>query len=102
VAGERAAEVRARLEAVVGPVGFGDLRAHLGRDAVFVVGATASLLECAVAVALDDVEAVSGWLASGALRRPGAEEREAWSRDEARRWQAVVVQPYVLVQDPSD
>ncbi|MFO0629535.1 MAG: DUF2288 family protein [Polyangiales bacterium] len=76
-----------------------DLSAHLQRDVVLVVTAPLALLECAVAIASDDATAVSGWLASGALRRPSPDERASWPEASSRRWLAVVVQPFVLVQD---
>jgi hypothetical protein len=94
--------IRERLGQMVGPVLFDDLRAHLARDAVFVVGPTLSLLECGVRVAMDDVTAIEGWVASGELRKPTADERVAWPGEVSRRWVAVVVQPFVLVQDPAD
>lgn len=94
--------IRTRLTEVLGSVLFADLQAHLARDAVFVVGPTLSLIECGVRVALDDVGAVEGWIASGELRKPSSDERVTWSAAAGRRWMALVVQPFVLVQDPAD
>jgi hypothetical protein len=94
--------IRTRLEEALGPVLFTDLRAHLARDAVFVVGPTVSLVECGVRVALDDVTAVTAWIASGELRKPSSDERAAWPAAAGRRWMALVVQPFVLVQDLAD
>ena len=93
------AAIRARLERSIGPVCASDLRAHLARDGVFYVAQGLSLLDCAVAIALDDADAVRGWLAAGALRRPTPDEKRAWPALESRHWMAVVVQPFVLVQD---
>lgn len=95
--------IRTRLTEALGPVLFADLKAHLARDAVFVVGPTLSLVECGVRVALDDVAVVGGWIESGELRKPSADERGRWAEGgEARRWMALVVQPFVLVQDLAD
>lgn len=94
--------MRARLEADAGEVFGSDLKAHLDRDVVVVVAPAASLLDCAVAVANDDSAAVSAWLADGTLRRPSAEERDAWRADATRRWLAVVVRPFVLAQELHD
>ena len=79
---------------------YGDLHAHLQRDAVFVVARALSLIECAVAVAMDDVDLVQPWIDGGALRKPSRKERAAWPEDEDLRWRAVVVQPFVLIQEP--
>jgi hypothetical protein len=42
---------------------------------------------------------VGRWIESGELRKPNEEEREAWRVAVGRRWQSLVVQPFVLVQD---
>ncbi|MGZ3423507.1 MAG: DUF2288 family protein [Polyangiales bacterium] len=95
-----AAQLRAKLEERLGPVVFSDLEAHLARDAVFVVASSIELVECGIAVATDDVAKVEAWIASGTLRKPSKVEREAWPRHEGRTWHAIVVQPFVLIQDP--
>jgi len=88
---------RVQLEKSLGPVSYSDLRAHLDRDAVFIVASSLSLLDCGVAVALDDVDKVRGWIDSGALRKPSKNERATWP-ETGGTWNAVVVQPFVLVQ----
>jgi hypothetical protein len=90
--------LRARLERSLGPVLASDLTAHLARNGVWIVGPQLSLLDCAVAIAEDDTESVSAWLADGSLRRPSPDERARWPADADRTWLAVVVQPFVLVQ----
>lgn len=79
---------------------YSDLEAHLQRDAVFVVAPALPLIECAVAVAMDDVDVVRAWIDDGALRKPSRKERERWPSTEEQRWRAVVVQPFVLIQEP--
>lgn len=93
------AATRLRLEQTSGMVMYGDLRAHLERDAVFVVAQAVSLIDCAVAVAMDDVDVVQPWMEQGALRRPLRQELDAWPEAKEQRWRAVVVQPYVLIQE---
>jgi hypothetical protein len=90
--------LRAKLQDSAGPVQGSDLAAHLRRDAVLVVAPSAPLVERALAVACDDARVVAAWLTSGVLRRPEASERDAWPTDTDRRWMAVVVQPFVIVQ----
>lgn len=88
---------RVQLERSVGPVGYSDLRAHLDRDAVFLVAASVSLITCGVAVAMDDVDMVKRWIDSGELRKPSKDERASWAQH-GGTWNALVVQPFVLVQ----
>lgn len=94
--------IRTRLTSLAGPVPFADIADHLERDAVFVVASTVSLVECGVAVAMDDVSRVEAWVATGELRKPSRAERDAWPNETTRRWMAVIVQPFVLVQDLPD
>jgi hypothetical protein len=95
-------DVRERLEATLGPVVLSDLAAHLRRGAVFVVAPGRPLLECAMAIAIDDASTVKSWIDRGDLRRATDDDAEQWSASQGRTWIAVVVQPYVLVQDPPD
>jgi hypothetical protein len=91
--------IRIKLGGSVGSVLYSDLAAHLGRDAVFVVAPDLSLVDCGVAVATDDLATVEAFVRRGALRKPSAAERTEWSRESERRWNAIVVQPFVLIQD---
>jgi hypothetical protein len=92
--------IRTKLTTTKGPVSYTDLLDHLARDAVFVVELSLSLVECGVAVAMDDVARVEGWIASGELRKPSQAERDTWPLETGREWSAVVVHPFVLLQDP--
>jgi hypothetical protein len=92
--------IRTKLEQHHGPVFFSDLSAHLERDAVFVVAPGLSLIDCGVAVAMDQVEVVRVWIDSGELRKPSVVERREWPTATARKWMAIVVQPFILIQDP--
>ncbi|MBL9021171.1 MAG: DUF2288 family protein [Myxococcales bacterium] len=94
--------IRASLTKRLGPVYFSDLKAHLDRDGVFIVRADLDLVDCGVAVATDDVTLVTKWIEATQLRKPSRSEREAWEAEEGRRWIAIVVQPFVLVQDAPD
>jgi hypothetical protein len=94
------AATRLRLEETAGVVMYDDLRTHLDRNAVFVVRRRVSLVECGVAVAMDDVDVVRQWIEKGHLRKPSRRELATWPEASERRWRAVVVQPYVLIQDP--
>lgn len=94
-----AATIRQELTDSSGVVMFDDLAAHLERDAVFIAAPQIHLIECAVAIALDQAEIVAGWAESGFLRKPSKKERESWPAETERRWRAVVVRPFVIIQD---
>lgn len=94
--------LREKLEATLGPVFHSDLVAHLRRSAVFLVGPELALVDAALAVAVDDTASVAQFLASGALRRPTDDEQRVWAESPGRTWIAIVVQPFVLIADPTD
>lgn len=94
--------LRYELSKRKGPVEYSDLRAHLERDAVFLVSPELDLVDCGVSVANDEVSVVREWLRDQKLRKPSQAERDAWPEDSTRRWIAIVVQPFVLVQPAPD
>ncbi|MCB9598707.1 MAG: DUF2288 family protein [Sandaracinaceae bacterium] len=89
--------LRQALEAGVGPVFFSDLAAHIRRGGLFVVEPELPLVDAALAIALNDTRTVSAWLDAGRLRRPTEEEPTAWAAQEGLTFDAVVVQPFVLI-----
>ena len=91
--------LRLKLTELMGTVFFSDMRAHLERDAVVVISPELALIEVAIAVANDAASLVEGWIRDGSMRKPSLGERTSWPNDEGRTWLAVVVQPFVLVQD---
>lgn len=92
--------LRVRLRETMGPVTFDVLAPHLERDAVVIVAPQLELVDAAVAVAQDDTDKVSAWIADGTFRKPSAAERARWKDQMGREWMSVIVQPFVLVQDP--
>ncbi len=93
--------LRDELEASLGPVRLSDLRAHLARDGVIVVAPSLDLLEVGEALARDDKATVGRWIESGELTKPSLATIEAWSKVDGDAWTALVVQPFVLVQETS-
>lgn len=86
------------LKESLGPAEWSLLRPHHERGAVFLVATNLDLLTTARAIAKDDTSRVSGWLATGSLRRPGPTETTEWDRNPSRTFKSVIVQPYVLIQ----
>jgi hypothetical protein len=76
------------------------LKPHLERDALIVVSAGMELAATAGAIAADDTASVGAWIAEGRLTKPSAEQVEAWNAEPAKLFQMLILQPFVLVQDP--
>jgi hypothetical protein len=91
--------MRETLLASMGPIELSDLRPHLTRDSVIVVDGSLDLLEVGEAVARDDKERVSAWVVGGLLGKPSLEQLARWAKTEGPAWTALVVQPFVLVQE---
>jgi hypothetical protein len=75
------------------------LMPHAQRDAVVIVDASLDLLDVGVAIASDNVTAVQNWISEQQLYKPSPEQLTDWSSNRIHRFNALIVQPYVLVQD---
>lgn len=84
---------------MVGPTPWRDLLPHVARDSVVVVNPHLDLVEVGVAIASDDVPAVQRWISEALIAKPTVTQLEVWDRDRSRPFQALIVQPYVLIQD---
>jgi hypothetical protein len=63
------------------------------------VAAGLDLVEVGVRVALDDTAAVGAWIAAGQVAKPTKPQLDAWNEAPTRKFMALVVQPYVLIQE---
>jgi len=78
------------------------LKIHLQRDAIIIVAAELDLIEVAVAVADDDKARVETWIAENQLVKPTVEQLESWEQEPDNRFQMLIVQPFILVQEIHD
>ena len=92
-------KLRDKLQAEVAVVGYRDLRQHAGRGALFLVRGTLPLVEAAIAIAQDDQESVKAWLSLQQLLRPTEGELERWELELDKRFEYVIVQPFVLARE---
>ncbi|WP_256995666.1 DUF2288 domain-containing protein [Halomicronema hongdechloris] len=74
------------------------LQPHANRDAVVVVDQALDLVDVGVAIATDNVTSVDHWIGEQLLRKPTLDQLIRWERTEGLRFQALIVPPYVLVQ----
>jgi hypothetical protein len=75
------------------------LKPHIQRDVVVVVNQELDLLDVGVAIANDDVVSVQHWISEQLLHKPFPEQLAAWNSDQTKRFKALIVQPYVLIQE---
>ncbi len=92
-------DFRAQLAESLDEAEWDWLKPHIQRDVVVVVHEELDLLDVGVAIARDDVLSVQRWISEQLLHKPLADQLADWNRDQTKRFQALIVQPYVLVKE---
>ncbi len=87
------------LHAQTARVGWQELEKHFARGVVIHVAADLDLVAVAAGFANDDRAAVEQWMAAGQIAHLAVETARDWAGREPELW-AVVVAPWVLVQEP--
>ncbi len=86
----------------IAPVTWHVLRPHLERDAIILVKAENDLRTVANEIAADNTSVVSAWIEDGSLSKPSDDQVDLWNSDPTLEFQCAIVQPFVLVQLPSE
>ncbi len=92
-------DLKLELADMVGPAEWRWLSPHAERGAVVLVDESLDLADVGVAIATDNVATVNRWIAEALLTKPTSLQVEAWQQATSKRFQSLIVQPYVLVQD---
>ena len=72
---------------------------HVQRDAVIVVAQGLDLLDVGVAIASDQIPSVQQWIDQGLMAKPSETQLGNWNSDRTKRFQTLIIQPYVLIQE---
>jgi hypothetical protein len=75
------------------------LKPHIQKDAVILVVPELDLLDVGVAIASDNTQSVQHWIGEQLLVKPSPEIINRWNANPHQRFQAMIVQPYVLVKE---
>jgi len=92
-------DLKAELAQSVDEAAWDWLVPHAKRDVVIVVTQELDLLDVGVAIANDDTLSVQSWISNQQVHKPFANQLADWNSDHSKRFQALIVQPYVLVQE---
>ena len=92
-------DLRTQLAESVDEAEFEWLKPHIRRDVVVVVNSELDLLDVGVAIASDDVSSVQHWIDEQLVHKPFPDQLADWNSDQTKRFQALIVQPYVLVKE---
>ncbi|HEY9829563.1 MAG TPA: DUF2288 domain-containing protein [Stenomitos sp.] len=92
-------ELRAQLAEALDEAELEWLKPHIQRDVVVVVHPQLDLLDVGIAIARDDTLSVQHWISEQLIHKPSSDQIADWNREQTIRFQALIVQPYVLVQE---
>lgn len=92
-------DLRAELAEMVDEAEWEWLIPHVQRDAIVIVSPDLNLVDVGVAIANDHASTVEHWIAGQLLCKPSPQQIVEWGSDRSHRFKALIVQPYVLVQE---
>lgn len=93
-------QLKAKLNLETSRIHWHELQTYYARGQVVRVSAELDLLTVAAELAADNKARFEGWMASGQVGEVSADLARAWYDRNAELW-AVVIAPWVLVQDRS-
>ncbi len=70
---------------------------HVQRDALIVVNKSLDLIEVGFAIANDNTNLVQHWISEQLIQKPSAEQLSVWNEDNNKKFNTIIVQPFVLV-----
>jgi hypothetical protein len=96
--GDRETVFRAKMNLETSRIAWREMQRFFASGAAIYVSPGLDLVEVAFQISEDNKEAVLNWMGTGQIARVSDEQALAWFEADADVW-AVVVSPYVLVQD---
>jgi len=92
-------DLRAELAESLDEAEWEWLQPHALRDSLIVVEPQLDLLDVGVAIANDNTLSVQHWIAEHLIHKPSSREIATWEHSQGQRFTALIVQPYVLIQE---
>lgn len=92
-------DFRAELQEAIDEAEWNWLEPHAQRDSIIVVSPGLSLVDVGVAIANDNTLYVQRWIEEALIQKPSPAQLHNWTQERSKRFQALIVQPYVLIQE---
>jgi hypothetical protein len=92
-------DLRAELAETLDEAEWDWLSPHARRDMLIIVSSGLDLVDVGIAIANDDSICVQRWIAEALIYKPSPEQLSEWNQNQAKRFTALIVQPYVLAQE---
>lgn len=92
-------DLRSELRAAIDEAEWNWLEPHARRDSVILVSPGLDLVDVGVAIASDNTLHVQRWIEEALIQKPSPIQLSDWTQAQTKRFNALIVQPYVLVQE---
>jgi hypothetical protein len=92
-------DIRAELSENVDEAEWDWLIPHVKRDVVIVVSPQVDLIDVGVAIASDKTSDIQVWMDEALLTKPSNIQLGEWNANRSKRFNTLIVQPFVLVQE---
>lgn len=92
-------DLRTELSETIDEAEWEWLMPHVKRDAVIVVSLDLDLLDVGEAIANDNIPLVQRWIDEELISKPSNQQLGLWNSNQQKRFNTLIIQPYVLVQE---
>lgn len=72
---------------------------HVKRDSVLIIAKELNLVDVGIAIASDNLLSVQHWISEQLIQKPSEIQLSDWNSDPQKRFNTLIVQPYVLIQE---
>ena len=93
------AELRAELAKDLDQAEWEWLIPHVKRDSVLIIAKELNLVDVGIAIASDNLQSVQHWISEQLIQKPSETQLSDWNSDPQKRFNTLIVQPYVLIQE---
>ena len=94
-------DLREQLTEILDEAELEWLKPHIQKDVVIIVVPELDLLDVGVAIANNDTTTVDRWVNEQLVTKPSAETLSRWNANSTQKFQALIVQPFILVKEPA-
>jgi hypothetical protein len=92
-------DLRAQLDENLDEAEWEWLIPHVQRDSVIIVALELDLLDVGEAIASDKASEVQNWIDEALIAKPSTVQMGEWNMQKEKRFNTLIVQPFVLVQE---
>ncbi|MBF2066798.1 MAG: DUF2288 family protein [Calothrix sp. C42_A2020_038] len=92
-------DIRAELIESLDEAEWDWLIPHAQRDAIILVSSQLDIIDVGAAIASEKTKEVQIWIDEALITKPSIQQLGTWNTDRSKRFETLIVQPYVLVKE---